>query len=362
MAAVDIPKQYKAAVYDAPGTLSTKVETLDTPDPGAGEVLIHLTHSGVCHSDLGIMENSWAALPYPTQKGQVGGHEGVGTIVKMGPATENAAVKVGDRVGIKWMAGTCGSCLPCLEGADAQCQKGKISGYYTPGTFQQYVTSQADYVTPIPDNLKSEDAAPMLCAGVTTFAALRRSQARSGQWVVISGAGGGLGHIAVQLASRGMAMRVIGIDAGSKEKLVRDCGAEHFIDVTKHDDKSIAEEVVKTADGLGASAVIVCTASNKAYAQSIDMLRFGGTLVCVGLPEGEPEPIGNAFPAKMVFKGITIASTAVGNRKDAIEVLDFAARGVVKTVSRLEKIDKLPNVFQDMKEGKLSGRAVIDLQ
>lgn len=77
------------------------------------------------------MENSWAALPYPTQKGQVGGHEGVGTIVKMGPATENAAVKVGDRVGIKWVAGTCGSCLPCLEGADAQCQKGKISGYYT---------------------------------------------------------------------------------------------------------------------------------------------------------------------------------------------------------------------------------------
>lgn len=77
------------------------------------------------------MENSWAALPYPTQKGQVGGHEGVGTIVKMGPATENAAVKVGNRVGIKWMAGTCGSCLPCLEGADAQCPQGKISGYYT---------------------------------------------------------------------------------------------------------------------------------------------------------------------------------------------------------------------------------------
>ncbi|KAL8777108.1 MAG: hypothetical protein Q9213_008007 [Squamulea squamosa] len=131
MATVDIPKQYKAAVYDAPGNLSSKVETLDTPEPGTGEVLINLTHSGVCHSDLGIMENSWASLPYPTQKGQVGGHEGVGTIVKMGPATERAVVNVGDRVGIKWVAGTCGSCLPCLEGADAQCQKGKISGYYT---------------------------------------------------------------------------------------------------------------------------------------------------------------------------------------------------------------------------------------
>ncbi|KAL8737478.1 MAG: hypothetical protein Q9181_001638 [Wetmoreana brouardii] len=101
-----------------------------------------------------------------------------------------------------------------------------------------------------------------------------------------------------------MALRVIGIDAGSKEKLVRDCGAEHFIDVTKHDDKSVTEEVVKTAGGLGASAVIV-----------------------VGIPEGAPEPIAQAFPAKLIFKGATIASTAVGNRRDAIEVMDFAARG-----------------------------------
>ncbi|KAL8942377.1 MAG: hypothetical protein Q9216_001697 [Gyalolechia sp. 2 TL-2023] len=315
MAEVEIPKQYKAAVYDEPGKVATKIETLDTPEPGPGEVLINM--------------------------GQVGGHEGVGVVAKMGPATERAVVKVGQRVGIKWIAGNCGSCPPCLEGYDALCRSAKISGYYT---------------------LKSEDAAPMLCAGVTTYAALRRSQAKSGQWVVISGAGGGLGHIAVQLAHRGMAMRVIGIDAGSKEKLVRDCGAEHFIDVTKHDDKSIAEEVVKTAGGLGASAVIICTASNKAYAQAIDMVRFGGTVVCVGIPEGTPEPIANAFPAKLIMQGVTIASVAVGNRRDAIEVMDFAARGVVNTFLRTEKMEKLDEVFQELKEGKLSGRVVIDMQ
>ncbi|KAL8807492.1 MAG: hypothetical protein Q9182_000657 [Xanthomendoza sp. 2 TL-2023] len=285
------------------------------------------THSGVCHSDLGIMSNAWKGLPHPTQAGQVGGHEGVGVIVKMGTATREGAgggVKVGDRVGIKWIAGTCGGCLPCLEGMDAQCVKGKISGYYT---------------------------------GIRYCLPFKRIQLLFffADETVLKG------HIAVQLATRGMAMRVIGIDAGSKEKLVRDCGAEHFIDVTKHDDKSIAEEVVKTADGLGASAVLVCTASNKAYAQSIDMLRFGGTMVCVGIPEGQPEPIGNAFPAKMVFKNITIASTAVGNRRDAIEVMDFAARGVVKTVYRTEKVEKLNDVFQEMHEGKLSGRVVIDL-
>lgn len=125
---------------------------------------------------------------------------------------------------------------------------------------------------------------PMLCAGVTTYTALRRSSAKPGQWVVVSGAGGGLGHIAVQLSSRGMGHRVIGIDDGSKKNLVMDCGAEHFIDIKEHNDESIAAEVFKLTGGLGASAAIVCTSSNRAYGQGIGFLRFGGTLVCVGMP------------------------------------------------------------------------------
>lgn len=167
----------------------------------------------------------------------------------------------------------------------------------------------------------------MLCAGVTTYAALRKSGAKSGQWVVIAGAGGGLGHIACQLASRGMALRVIGLDSGDKEQLARDSGAEHFVDITKGDDKSVAEEVIKTAGGLGASAVIVCTANNKAYAQALDFLRFNGTVVCVGIPEGEPQAMAKVFPATMVFKQATVTAVAVGNRRDAIECMDFAARG-----------------------------------
>ena len=184
----------------------------------------------------------------------------------------------------------------------------------------------------------------MLCAGVTTYAALRKSGAKSGQWVVISGAGGGLGHIAVQLSARGMAHRVIGIDAGSKEQIAKDSGAEAFIDLTKHDDTSIAEEVKKITGGLGASAVIVCTASNRAYAQALDFLRFGGVLVCVGMPEGKPVPVEKAYPAAMVAKLQTITAVAVGDRREAIEVLDFAARGIVKTHYRLEKMDKLSEV------------------
>jgi len=129
-----------------------------------------------------------------------------------------------------------------------------------------------------------------------------------------------------------MALRIIGIDHGSKEQLVKDCGAEHFIDITKFDDKSIGEEVKRLTGGLGASAVIVCTASNKAYAQALDFLRFGGTLVCVGMPEGDSQPIAKAFPATMVAMEQTIKGSAVGNQREALEVLDMASRGMLALV------------------------------
>ncbi|KAF3398029.1 Alcohol dehydrogenase 2 [Penicillium rolfsii] len=365
MATVDIPAKQKAAIFDQPGTISTKVVEIDVPEPGAGEVLINLTHSGVCHSDYGIMTNTWKTLPYPTQPGQIGGHEGVGKIVKLGAGTESSGLKIGDRVGIKWVASACGNCQPCGAGADGLCFKQTVSGYYTPGTFQQYALGPANYVTPIPDGLDSADAAPMLCAGVTVYSALKRSNARPGQWVIISGAGGGLGHIAVQLASRGMGLRVIGIDHGSKAELVKESGAEHFIDITQFpsDDKGVAlqKHVQSLTEGLGAHAAIVCTAANAAYAQALPLLRFNGTLVCVGMPEHEPQPIATAFPTSFVNKQYTITGSAVGNRQEAIETMKFASRGIIKAHYRVEKMDALTSVFQEMAEGKLQGRVVLDL-
>ncbi|EAS28771.3 alcohol dehydrogenase 2 [Coccidioides immitis RS] len=365
MAAIEIPKQAKAVVYDNPGTVSTKVVMVDVPEPGPGEVLINLTHSGVCHSDFGVMTNAWKALPYPTQPGQVGGHEGVGKVVKLGPGADMTGIKIGDRVGIKWVASACGTCLPCFEGTDVCCVKGKVSGYYTPGTFQQYVLGPAHYVTPIPDSLPSDAAAPMLCAGITVYAALKRSRARPGNWVVISGAGGGLGHLATQLSSRGLGHRVIGIDHGSKKDLVLKSGAEHFLDITEFpsndNGKALAEKVISLTDGMGAHSVIVCTASNAAYAQAVSFLRMNGSLVCVGVPENDPVPIGAAFPATLILKQLSIIGSAVGTRQEAIEVLDFAARGIISTHFGVEKMDKLTEVFEQMEKGQLQGRVVLDL-
>jgi len=358
----DIPKTHKAAIYDKPGEVSTKVVDVDTPDPGHGDVLVRLTHSGICHSDLAIMKSSWKMLSHPTQPGQIGGHEGVGVVVKLGPGSEHSPVKVGDRVGIKWVASVCMTCAPCLASRDGCCTQQKVSGYYYPGTFQQYAIGPANYVTPIPDGLDSAEAAPFLCAGVTSYASLKKSGVQAGEWAAIVGAGGGLGHLAVQLATRALGARVIGLDHGSKEAFVRENGAEEFLDITKHDDESLEAEVKKLTGGAGVHTAIVYVGSNKAYEQAMSLLRFGGTLVVVGVPHGDMVPIGKAFPQTILTRELRIVGVAVGNRKEAGEVLDFARRGVVKTHFKLEKLEKLTEVFKEMEEGSLVGRVVLDLQ
>jgi propanol-preferring alcohol dehydrogenase len=205
----------------------------------------------------------------------------------------------------------------------------------------------------------------MLCAGVTVYSALKRSKAKPGQWVVISGAGGGLGHLAVQIASKAMGMQVIGIDHSSKAELVKSSGAAHFLDITQFpkDDKgkALGARVKELADGHGAHAVVVCTAANAAYAQALEFLRFDGTLVCVGIPEGDPVPIAAADPGKMILRQFNIVGSAVGTRQEAIEVLDFMKRGLVKSHVRIEKMDALTGVFKEMEEGSLQGRVVLEL-
>ena len=155
-----------------------------------------------------------------------------------------------------------------------------------------------------------------------------------------------------------MALRVIGIDHGSKRQLVMDSGAEVFID---HTEGKVVQEVKNATGGFGAHAAIIVTAANAAYGQAMDLLRFGGRLVCVGIPEGEPKPIAKAWPQTMIAREQSIVAVAVGDRREAIETLDFVARGLVKSHYRVEKMDKLTEVFQEMHDAKLQGRVVLDL-
>lgn len=156
-----------------------------------------------------------------------------------------------------------------------------------------------------------------------------------------------------------MGYRVIGIDHSSKKELVTSSGAEHFF---AHDqEKDMTAAVHAVTDGLGVHSVVCVTAANGAYAQAIPLLRFGGRLVCVGIPENEPVAIAKADPGTMILKELSIVGTAVGNRKDAIECLDLAARGVVKMHYREEKMEKLSEVFEEMHQGKLMGRVVLNM-
>ncbi|KAK8117281.1 alcohol dehydrogenase [Apiospora kogelbergensis] len=351
----NLPKTHKACVYDKPGSCSIAIRHVETPEPGPGEVLVRLTHSGVCHSDYGIMMNTWAHLPAPTEEGQVGGHEGVGFVAKLGDGSERAGVKVGDRVGIKWVSAACLACPPCLEGMDGVCfNQTRFLVIWPPQCSAQvklHPPSRPPEILGI-KNLSSE--------GVTTYAALKKSGANSGHWVVIAGAGGGLGTVAVSLGAKAMGYRVIGIDTLSKKDVILDSGAEHFIDVMAYDDDGIANRV-RELTGHGAKAVIVCTQSNEAYGQALGMLGFGGTVVCVGMPEGDPKPIARSYPAAMVAKQSSIVGSAVGNRREAAEVLDFATRGLVKFPVKTVGMDELQSVFEGMAKGEIRGRVVLDL-
>lgn len=193
----------------------------------------------------------------------------------------------------------------CLEGAETSCPSGTISGYLTPGTFQQFCLSPAAYVTPIPDGIDLAGAAPLMCGGVTVYAALKRANVRHGQWVVISGAGGGLGHLAIQYANA-LGAKVIALDVEEKQHFCLELGAQVFVDFTKFEKDADLGEHIQRLTSHGAHVALVCSSSNRAYAQAISFLRFRGVLVCLGVPEGKLVPIEGANVGDLVAKELII--------------------------------------------------------
>jgi propanol-preferring alcohol dehydrogenase len=319
-------------------------------DLNPGEALVNVKFTGVCHTDLHALKGDW---PAPPKLPLVGGHEGAGYIVAIGDNT-TTNLKVGDAVGIKWLADSCLDCESCREGQEATCTKAQTSGYSVDGTFQQYAVSFTRHLTPIPAGLDLAQAAPILCAGVTVWKAIKQSNTKPGDYILISGAGGGLGHLAVQYANA-ISLRVIAVDTGADKKAV--ClgyGAETFIDF--EDSGDIIERIKAATGGLGPHAAIVASSSGSAYNQALEYLRPHGTLVAVGLP---PDTYIKANVFWTVFKALRIVGSYVGNRQDAIEALDFAARGKVKARIAIEPLANLESVYQRMEKGQFVGRVVL---
>src|SRR6201981_1467555 len=328
-------KMMKAAVVEKFGQ-PLVVREVPIPTPGPGQQLLKVVASGVCHTDLHAADGDWPiqpTLPF------IPGHEGAGIVEALGAGVTH--LKEGDRVGIAWLHSACGHCECCLAGWETLCLEQKNSGYSVNGSFAEYALGQADYLGRIPSNLSFVEAAPILCAGVTTYKGLKMTEAKPGEWVVISGAGG-LGHVAIQYA-KAMGLHVAAVDLGpEKMALARKLGAEITIDAKTKDQPA---EIQKRIGG--AQGILVTAVSTIAFKQAIGMLRRGGTCVLNGLPPGE-------FPVSifdLVLNGYTIRGSIVGPRLDLEEALSFAAEGRVKAIIETQPLDSINDVFQRLKAG-----------
>lgn len=347
----------RAAVYSNPGTMDIQLVDLEIPKPGPGEVLVRLQYTGVCHTDVALCTNTFPGLPAPVPAGQIGGHEGIGQVVSLGAGVTKP--DLGTTVGIQLIADACRKCSTCLNGSEASCPRIKISGFYTPGTFQQYCIASAKYVSPIPAGLDAAAAAPLMCGGVTVYTALKRAEFRQGDWAVVSGAGGGLGHLAIQYA-KAMGGKVIAIDSANKEWLCRSVGADEFIDFALFPkDKDLAAKV-KAITVKGAGVALMCAADPRPYAQALKWLRVRGTMACIGIPGSEYALTPSL--GEMVTKELRIFGTKVGTWADTQECLALAAKGKVKPYYTIRQLDELPEVFHDLEHGKITGRVIIDLR
>ena len=323
------------------------IEEMIFSDPKPSEVLVKMIATGVCHTDLHAVNGDWPikpTLPF------VPGHEGVGTVARAGSDVRH--VKEGDRVGLPWLYQACGYCEWCLSGWETLCPKALFGGYSANGSFAEYEIASAAYVIPIPADLASNAAAPILCAGVTTWKALKQAELQAGDWVAISGIGG-LGHLALQYA-KAMGLHIAAIDvADDKLALARSLHADLVVDARSSDPAAFLQKEIG-----GAHGVIITAPSKAAFQQGLGMTRRKGTCVLVGLPPGD-------FPVSIfdvVLRGITIRGSFVGTRSDQVEALSFASHAQVVSEIHLRPFREVNEALDGLAKGKVTGRTVLTFE
>jgi D-arabinose 1-dehydrogenase-like Zn-dependent alcohol dehydrogenase len=327
----------------APGAPFELVQK-EFPAPGPGEVRIRVQACGVCHSDSLTKLGQWPGIQYP----RVPGHEVAGIVDEVGPGVP--LFQPGQRVGLGWHGGHCNYCAPCRRGDFILCENQPISGISFDGGYADYVVAPANALALVPDDLSDVDAAPLLCAGITTFNSLRNSGSRPGDTVAILGIGG-LGHLAVQYAAKS-GYRTIAIARGQdKGPLAKQLGAHIYIDSTA---QNPAQELQKLG---GANVILSTLTSAKALEWAIDGLAPNGKLIVVGAPDA---PIAlNPFP--MLLGRRSVVGWPSGTGMDSEDTLKFSALTGVRPMIEVFPLEKAEDAYDHMMSGKARFRAVLSL-
>lgn len=318
----------------------------DMPTPGPGQILVKTEACGVCHTDLHAARRDWPLKPIPPF---IPGHEGIGIVVALGAGV--TSVREGERVGVPWLYSACGHCEYCLNAWETVCASAQFGGYTQNGGFAEYILADPNYVAHIPEGLDPLEAAPIICAGITTYKGIKEADVRPGQWIVISGVGG-LGHLAVQYA-KAMGLRVCAVDIDDRKLAhASRVGADAVVNAREGDPVQAVRQVT---DG-GAHGVLITAPSLSAFKQGVGMTRKLGTCVLVGLPPGEfPVPL-----FEVVANCITVRGSFVGNRQDMAEALAFAAQGKVKADIEVRPLSDINQIFDQLERGEIQSRVVID--
>ena len=333
----------KAAQVPKPGADFEIVER-EIPKPGAGQVRIKVQACGVCHSDMFTKEGAWPGIQYP----RVPGHEVAGVIDELGSGV--TGWKIGQRAGVGWHGGHDGTCLQCRRGDFGNCQNLKVAGISYDGGYQQYMVAPVEALTQIPEGLTDVEAAPLLCAGITTYNALRHSGAMPGDLVAILGIGG-LGHLAIQFANK-FGYKVAAVGRGPEDAaLARKLGASVYID-------NKATNAAQALQKLGGAQVILATApSSKAMTEVIDGLGPNGKLIVVG---AAAEPI-EVTPAQLINGSRAIQGWASGTPADAEDTLRFSELTGVRPMIETYPLEKAAEAYARMMSGKAEFRVVLTM-
>jgi len=336
-------KPMKAAQIARPGGDFEIVER-EIPKPGAGQVRIKVQACGVCHSDVLTKEGAWPGIQYP----RVPGHEVTGIVDELGAGV--SGWKLGQRVGVGWHGGHDGTCLACRRGDFRNCQNMKIAGISYDGGYQQYMVAPMEALTAVPDGLSDLEAAPLLCAGITTYNALRHSGAMPGDLVAVLGIGG-LGHLAIQFASK-FGYKVAAVGRGAENAaLAKKLGANVYID-------NKVTNAVEALQGLGGAQVILATApSSKAMSELFDGLGPNGKLMVVGVAL---EPI-QVTPVQLVNGSRTIQGWASGTPVDAEDTLRFAELSGVRPMIETYPLERAGEAYARMMSGDAQFRVVLTM-